>query len=123
MDNPIDILQAAGVECEEVEEWVKVASWLGIAEPYMDARLSRSAILALARLVAKWKHGYDELDMEPNVRYVRELEADVAKYKWQRDYVLDGVDGYDAEEGWATTAGDPVADLNARWEAHHVSSQ
>jgi hypothetical protein len=50
MDDPREILKAAGVECAEVEDWLLAVTRL------VKLDKADAAILALARLVAKQAH-------------------------------------------------------------------
>lgn len=81
-DDPRDILEAAGVECAEVDAWVRRIG-VGSTRDMGDA-----AILPLAHLVAK--------------------------YKWQRDFVLK-----EEHSRWYNESS--IADLDLRWEEHDAT--
>ena len=95
LDDPREILKAAGVECAEVEKYLRVKDedakmWEGW-NATNDA--GHECILALARLVAK--------------------------YKWQRDGCARNLDAFPLTRDWRTGSffTDHIADLDARWKA------
>ena len=96
MNDPRDILKAAGVECAAVDEWLQVPD-VSIDDVSYHAS---AAILALTRLVAK--------------------------YKWQRDQYETEIrrcyEALHAEFGnWPPDAADEFfADLDHRWEERHA---
>ena len=60
-DDPRELLRAAGVECAEVDEYAAEASTHGEEWRGIHLHLSDAAILALARLVAKYKYQRDQV--------------------------------------------------------------
>ena len=107
MDDPREILKVVGVECEELDVYAderkrpSVGSGFWADITFMLAATSDDAILALARLVAK--------------------------YKWQRDDTLDeyaevveGEWGLPASERDGGFQKHHVEDLELRWQADNA---
>ena len=81
MNDPREILKSAGVECAEVDDWPLAIATIKAHTGYPNmADAMNDAILALSRLVAK--------------------------YKWQRDFAVDvgeeygGLDFSDLDRDW-----------------------
>lgn len=113
-DDPRQILAEAGVECAEVEELMDEAvvseSWEAAIEKH-----GWDAILALARLVAKYKADW-ELTEEGLAFWMecdQEHEELAEKYKWQRDTLIQDDHEYENVSWFEPET--RVADLERRW--------
>ena len=72
-DDPREILKEAGVECAEVDAYDQVARHNGAFIGLVEEQEADAAILALARLVAKYKWQRD-WGMTSDVRYVNHTD-------------------------------------------------
>ena len=100
MDDPRQILAEAGVECVEVDELFAIPERQDMAFDNV------------------WGFGfYDMGDGGPGDAILA-LSRLVAKYKWQRDYLADNcADGYWTDDGWfpSEDVAGVIADLERRW--------
>ena len=94
-DDPRELLKEAGVECTEVDNVQKVVDILDGFGPMDDFAAEIQAASMMTHL------------NELRVDAILALARLVAKYKWQRDYVVDIAEEY---------GGCDFSDLDRRWE-------
>ncbi len=115
MDDPREILRAAGVECAEVEaiydgkpNEVRDGVWFMCKTDTIAA-----AILALARLVAKYKHDWEQA--EEGVAFWMEQDQEHEALAEKRTYGLRYTLEQYCDPDCAIVEA-KVADLDRRWE-------
>jgi hypothetical protein len=112
-DDPREILKRAGIECPELDMLQTTKEADGIL--YED--LAEDALLALARLAAKFKLCDEYAD-----RRLAEVKAEAERYKWQRDEaVMHLGDGWEIVTDWGPAVfADDLAKIERRWEERNA---
>ena len=124
MNNPIEILREAGIECPEVEAYDDApfgnirAGEPGQVIDMVGRDEADAAILALAKLVVGYKQQADCEASSADIwaRKAAKLKESAERYRWQLDRAL--ADCLDRDTPlWRLDRTEYEADLDARWEA------